>query len=243
MARVRTPRSCLTGHPRVPRGQVAAPSGRGPRTLLKTASSARGAARAGSHAGSHTDEQLSGTPDPHGQPAGSRPRSRTDLNTAGRPHGHLRIRRSSLRPEGGRVVAWLRSGDGPLSVRARPSSIKRDCDRRATNTGEKRLVNVHAKSPLDPGDLRTLRSEDNGQAAACPDRTRAIPCKQRVVTIQRSTATTADSSTHELSLTPFVSWSSGQPPSIVARSGPKGLEGRCVGKRACRARLVSYSSS
>jgi hypothetical protein len=27
---------CSTGHPRVPRGQVAAPSGRGPRTLLKT---------------------------------------------------------------------------------------------------------------------------------------------------------------------------------------------------------------
>ena len=34
---------------------------------------------------------------------------------------------------------------------------------------------------LDPGaSLRTLRSEDEGQAGACPDRTRAIPCKVRV---------------------------------------------------------------
>ena len=37
-------------------------------------------------------------------------------------------------------TGWLRSGDGPLSVRARPSSIKRDCDRRATSTGERCLV-------------------------------------------------------------------------------------------------------
>ena len=79
-------------------------------------------------------------------------------------------------------MAWLRSGDGPLSVRARPSSIKRDCDRRATSTGEKRLVNVHAKSRLTPEPLRTLRPEDKGQAGACPDRTRAIPCMVRAVT-------------------------------------------------------------
>jgi len=42
----------------------------------------------------------------------------------------------------------LRSGDGLLSARARPSCIKHDCDRRATNTGGKCLVNVHAKSRL-----------------------------------------------------------------------------------------------
>jgi len=36
---------------------------------------------------------------------------------------------------------------GPLSVRARPSSLKRDCDRRTTSTGETCLVNVYAKSP------------------------------------------------------------------------------------------------
>jgi hypothetical protein len=57
------------------------------------------------------------------------------------------------RIEDARVLAGLRSGDGPLSIRARPSSIKRDCDRRATSTGEKRPVNVHAKSRLTPGCL------------------------------------------------------------------------------------------
>ena len=96
----------------------------------------------------------------------------------------LRIRRSSLRPEGTRVVAWLRTGDGPLSVRARPSSLKRDCDRRATSTGEKRLVNVHAKSRLTPEPLRALRSETKGQAGACPDQTRAIPCTVRVALLR-----------------------------------------------------------
>jgi hypothetical protein len=41
-------------------------------------------------------------------------------------------------------------------------------------------VNVHhAKSRLIPESLRTLRSEDKGQAEACPDRTRAIPCTVR----------------------------------------------------------------
>jgi hypothetical protein len=44
----------------------------------------------------------------------------------------------------------VRSGDGPLSVRVRPSSPKRDCDRRATGTGEICLVHVHAKSRLTP---------------------------------------------------------------------------------------------
>jgi len=41
-------------------------------------------------------------------------------------------------------------------------------------------VNVHAKSRLTLEPLRTLRSEDKGQARACPDRTRAIPCKVQV---------------------------------------------------------------
>src|SRR5689334_8570566 len=35
----------------------------------------------------------------------------------------------------------------------------------------------HAKSCLTPEPLRTLRPETKGQAAACPDRTQAIPCK------------------------------------------------------------------
>jgi hypothetical protein len=84
------------------------------------------------------------------------------------------------RTEGARVPAGLRPGDGPLSVRVRPSSLKRDCDRRATSTGEKCLVNVHVKSRLTLEPLRTLRSEDKGQAEACPDRTLAIPCTVRV---------------------------------------------------------------
>ena len=49
------------------------------------------------------------------------------------------------------VLAGSRSGDGPLSVRARPSSIKRHCDRGTTSAGEKWLVNVHAKSRLTRG--------------------------------------------------------------------------------------------
>ena len=38
-------------------------------------------------------------------------------------------------------------------------------------------MNVHAKSCLTPEPLRALRPETKGQAAACPDRTQAIPCK------------------------------------------------------------------
>jgi hypothetical protein len=69
-----------------------------------------------------------------------------------------------------RSVSAPRAGDGPLSVRARPSSLKRDYDRRATSTGGKYLVNVHAKSRLIPEPLQALRPETKGQAGACPDR-------------------------------------------------------------------------
>jgi hypothetical protein len=37
-----------------------------------------------------------------------------------------------------------------------------------------------SRRPLTPEPLRTLRSETKGQAGACPDRTRAIPCKVQV---------------------------------------------------------------
>ena len=84
--------------------------------------------------------------------------------------------------QGSDAAATARSGDGPLSVRVRPSSLKRDCDRRAMSTGERCLVNVHAKSRLTLEPLRTLRPETKGQAGACPDRTRAIPCTVRAVT-------------------------------------------------------------
>jgi hypothetical protein len=60
-------------------------------------------------------------------------------------------------------------------------SLKRDCACRATNKGGKTPANVHAKSRLTLEPLRTLRSETKGQAGACPDRTRAIPCKVRAV--------------------------------------------------------------
>jgi hypothetical protein len=80
-----------------------------------------------------------------------------------------------------RTLAGQSAGDGPLSVRVRPSSLKRDCHRRTTSTGERCLVNVHAKSRLTPEPLRTLRSETKGQAAACPDRTPAIPCTVQAV--------------------------------------------------------------
>ena len=42
-------------------------------------------------------------------------------------------------------------------------------------------MNVHAKSRLTLEPLRTLRTEDKGQAGACPDRTRAIPCTVQAV--------------------------------------------------------------
>ncbi len=43
-------------------------------------------------------------------------------------------------------------------------------------------MNVHAKSCLILEPLRTPRSGTKGQARACPDRTRAIPCEVRAVT-------------------------------------------------------------
>jgi hypothetical protein len=74
----------------------------------------------------------------------------------------------------------LRSGDGPPSVRVRPSSLKRDCKPQDDEHMRKCLANVHAKSRLTLEPLRTLRAATKGQAGACPDRTRAIPCKVRV---------------------------------------------------------------
>jgi hypothetical protein len=37
-------------------------------------------------------------------------------------------------------LSGLRAGDSPLNVRGRPSSLKRDCDRRTMSTGEGCLV-------------------------------------------------------------------------------------------------------
>ncbi len=68
-----------------------------PRTLLKTISRARGRGWGESHARSHTDEQPSDDPDRVGRPGETSPRSRTDLNGAGRLHGYLRVRRLGVR--------------------------------------------------------------------------------------------------------------------------------------------------
>ena len=78
----------------------------------------------------------------------------------------------------------LSSADGPLSVRARPSSLKRDCLRRATSTGERCLVNVHAKSRLILETSADTPARRQGPGRACPDRTRPIPCTVQVVTMQ-----------------------------------------------------------
>jgi len=74
-------------------------------------------------------------------------------------------------------------------------------------------VNVHAKSHLILEPLRALRPETKGQARACPDWTRAMPCKVQVGLLpdgqcqvdsngdsnssdQRQAATTGDSTQH-----------------------------------------------
>jgi hypothetical protein len=89
-------------------------------------------------------------------------------------------------------TGWLRSGDGPLSVRARPSSIKRDCDRRTMSTGRTCLADVHAKSRLILETSAGTPVRRRGPGGACPDRTRAIPCKvtraSRVIRILHDTA-------------------------------------------------------
>ena len=66
------------------------------------------------------------------------------------------------------------SGDGPLRIRVRPSSLKRDRDRRApvqASTGKTCLVTVHAKSRLT---LETtadtpLRNQGPGRSLPGPD--------------------------------------------------------------------------
>jgi hypothetical protein len=97
----------------------------------------------------------------------------------------------------------VRSGDGPLIVRVRPSSPKRDCARRTTSTGGKAPVNVHAKSRLTLETSANTPSRNKGQGGACPDWTRAIPCNVRVDSNgdsngsdQRQASATGDSAEH-----------------------------------------------
>jgi hypothetical protein len=110
-------------------------------------------------------------------------------NQTGEDDDHLAVDDS-----GGERTGWLRSGDGPLSVRARPSSIKRDCDRRTMSTGRTCLADVHAKSRLILETSADTPVRRRGPGGACPDRTRAIPCKvtraSRVIRILHDTTQT-----------------------------------------------------
>ena len=67
-----------------------------------------------------------------------------------------------------RDVMKLGSGDGPLSVRGCPSTVK---------GALLRFLRKWPMATLDRGASAPLRSATEGQARACPDRTRAIPCK------------------------------------------------------------------
>ena len=69
------------------------------------------------------------------------------------------------------LAARVRAGDGPLSVRARPSSIKRDCARRTTSTDGRHRADVHTKSrlTLEPNADTPVRDQGPGQSLPGPD--------------------------------------------------------------------------
>ena len=97
--------------------------------------------------------------------------------------------------EGAGVLAGLRSWDGPLSVRVRPSSLKRDCNRRTTSAGGKCLVNVHAKS-LDTGDLYE-HSGQKTRARPEPAWTGRGPSPSGCGAVTRAVPGARDSCSHE----------------------------------------------
>src|SRR5689334_7535892 len=86
-----------TRQPQVPTRQITAGTDHEPQMLLKTIASVTDVGRLGSHAGSHTDGQPWDAPDRREQRGEISRRSRTVLNGAGRPRGHLRIRRLGVR--------------------------------------------------------------------------------------------------------------------------------------------------
>lgn len=73
------------------------------------------------------------------------------------------------------------TGDGPLSIGARPSGLKRDPGRRATSTGQTCQVNGHAMSRLTPETTAGTPARNYRPGRACPDRPRAIPCTVQAV--------------------------------------------------------------
>jgi hypothetical protein len=91
--RVELPTFRLSGWQTAGSGQGAVPSPvEGPISVTRTrASRCSASCAAGSHAGSHADGRHSGSPERREQRAGTRPRSRTDLNGSGCPHRELRI--------------------------------------------------------------------------------------------------------------------------------------------------------
>ena len=76
--------------------------------------------------------------------------------------------KAQMAAEGAGVLAGLRAGDGPLSVRARPSSLKRDCDRRTMSTGGKCRVYAHAKSRLTRGVSADTPARRQGPSRSLP---------------------------------------------------------------------------
>jgi hypothetical protein len=68
-------------------------------------------------------------------------------------------------------LTWNRSDqirDGPLSLRVRPSSPRRDCGRRTTSTGGKAPTNVHTKSRLTLKTTTDTPVRNQGSGGACP---------------------------------------------------------------------------
>ena len=106
--------------------------------------------------------------------------------------------------------------------------------------------NVHAKSRLTRRPVPTLRSETKGQAAACPDRTRAIPCNvlHRAINVQLARGACSQSRILKVSPLGWSATSAGMicpiPKLIVQPQAPSAPCGICVGRGApvdgCRKR-------
>ena len=92
---------------------------------------------------------------------------------------------SGVRGKGARTLARLRSGDGPLSVRVRPSSLKRNCDSRTTSKvkvpGERTR-----EVTLDPGASANtpVRSQGPGSSLPGPDAGHPLQGAGRLATRQ-----------------------------------------------------------
>jgi hypothetical protein len=109
-------------------------------------------------------------------PAWIRPRRHARI-TSPQPTGQ-RYKAGGMRAEGVRVLARLSSGDGPLSVRGWPLQ-RQGHPKIVCNRFAEMIFRTTLERRSLMGALHPLRPETKGQAAACPDRTRAIACKVR----------------------------------------------------------------